>query len=127
MPVGNDQLLFTFHEKGSLFSGGFDRPCIDQELCFPVFLDVEPVEAFFHHVKRAVRSMNSEAHIFVDITHPQEYAPGKQIELDRIVSFSRESDKINLSVAIDPDVVLVTEVNFCTTFPRSELVSFDNG
>ena len=127
MAVENDQFLLTFHKKGSLFSSRFNRPCIDQKLCFPVFLDVEPVEAFLYQVKRTIWSMNPEAHIFVDITHPQEYTPGKQIELDRIVSSSREPDKINLGVAIDPDVVLVTKVNFCTTFSCAQFVSFDNG
>jgi len=126
MAVGNDQLLFTFHKKGPLFSGSFNRPFVDQEFCFPVFSDVELVEAFLHQVKRSIRSMDSKAHIFVDITHPQEYAPGKQIELDCVISSSRESDKIKLSVAVDPDVVFVAKVNFCPAFPRPQFVSLDN-
>ncbi len=71
--------------------------------------------------------MDSKAHIFVDITYSEEYAPGKQVELDRVISPSREPGKINLSVAVDPDVVLVAKVNFSSSFPSAQLVSLDNG
>ncbi len=51
IPVGNKQLLFTLHKKGTFFSCGLNRPFINKEFCLSLFSDVKPVETCFHNIK----------------------------------------------------------------------------
>lgn len=51
MPVGNKQLLFTLHKKGTFFSCGLNRPFINKDFCLSVFSDFKPVETCLHYIK----------------------------------------------------------------------------
>ena len=124
--VGNKQLLFTLHKKGTFFSRGLNRTLINQEFCLPVFSDVKPVESCLHYVKRCIRSVDFKTHIFVQVTHPQKYAPGYQMEFDLIISAFGECDEIELTVTVYTEIVFSAKMYFCPAFPCSHFVSFDD-
>jgi len=92
IPVGNKQLLFTLHKKGTFLSCSLHRSFINQEFCLPVFTDVKPVESCLHYVKRCIRSVDLKTHIFVQVTHSQKYTSGHQMEFDGIISSFGEFD-----------------------------------
>lgn len=126
IPVGNKQLLFTLHKKGTFFSRGLNRTFINQKFCLPVFSDVKPVEPCLHYVKRCIRSMDFKAHIFVQVTHPQKYTSGHQMEFGCIISAFGEFDEIELSVTVYTEIVFSAKMYFCPAFPCPHLVSFDD-
>jgi hypothetical protein len=126
IPIGNKQLLFTLHKKGTFFSCGLNRPFINQEFCLPIFSDIKPVESCFHYVKRCIRSVDFKTHIFIQVTHPQKYTPGHQMELDLIISAFGELNEIELSVTVYTEIVFSAKMDFCPAFPCSYFVSFDD-
>ncbi len=67
--VGDNQLLFAFHQKRALFSRRFDGSSIDKDLGLPVLSDIKAVEPFFCDIERSIRSMDFKPHFFVSVVH----------------------------------------------------------
>ncbi len=126
IPVGNKQLLFTLHKKGPFFSCSLYHPFINQKFCLPVFSDAKPVESGLHYVKRCIRSVDFKIHIFVQVTHPQKYTPGHQMEFDFIITTFGEFDKIELSVTIYTEIIFSAKMDFCPAFPGAHFIAFDD-
>ena len=67
--IGDNQLLFGFHQKGALFSRCFDGSSIDKDLGLPVLPDIKAVEPFFCDIERSIRSMDFKPYFLVKVAY----------------------------------------------------------
>jgi hypothetical protein len=70
--------------------------------------------------------MDFKVLFFLKEINPQINASRKQMELDLVISLSGKFYEVNLSVAADTEIILLTKMNLCPALPGSKLVSFYN-
>ncbi|MFC2158034.1 hypothetical protein ACFLT9_09385 [Acidobacteriota bacterium] len=69
--------------------------------------------------------MNFDSLLCLEEFHSQVDAPLEQVEIDQIITLSGQSNKIDLGVRVDPEVVLMAEMNFSPAVTGTQLISLD--
>jgi hypothetical protein len=124
--VGRHQSFSAADYLKASFASGLDGSFHHKKGCFFVISDLKTIESFLQNIKGSIRAVELELFFYAHGTHTQIDISGEEVQADRVVSSSRQLDKINLCVFIDAEIIFPAEMDFGPAILSSQLVTLDN-
>jgi hypothetical protein len=125
--VRGDERLPAMNDNRALLSGGLEAAFEGDDLGLLVGAHVEPVEAFLQDVRGRVWGMDLDRLVAGKRADTEVGAPFENMKLDPVIPRDGQDGEFHLGVVVQPEVILVAEIDFGLTGPGPELVSPDQG